>query len=148
MSSYRPLYQILISSLLNEQPSDAFSTVKLRRLIACISRTKHDPGLGASAIVFYELTLSYELHFSIFLGERVDRDSSLVVAREKLMTLTPWLFDITALDQTIPRATFRMARSWRTILGISVKGYLMDFEWFLLLLHHRSQKILRKYISK
>jgi hypothetical protein len=58
MDSYRSSDQMFIGGLLNEQPLSVFTIVKIAIQIACILPAKHHLGLGASAIVFYDLTLA------------------------------------------------------------------------------------------
>ncbi|KAL9555968.1 hypothetical protein MBANPS3_002117 [Mucor bainieri] len=67
-----------------KQHSNAFVTVKMRLLIACISSTKHDLGLKSGAIVFCDLTLPHGSLFSKKLGIDFQLDFGPVVARENL----------------------------------------------------------------
>jgi hypothetical protein len=67
MINYELPNQILISAMLGDQPSNVFTTAKSRYLIAYISPTKRNHGLGTGANVFYDLTLGRESLFRNFL---------------------------------------------------------------------------------
>ena len=76
-----------ISALLSEQPSNVFTSAKLRLSIAFISLTRHDIGLKTSAIVFCDLNLGYGLLFHNFFGNDLIIDFGPVLARAKSMKI-------------------------------------------------------------